>query len=148
MHRHLFSLGFTQHSLKKLMRGPHGRLLEPPVRKRSFTLELVRPQIGSDHELSRLFYFHKQNFLTKLEFKCSLARVQIGKGLMRQAPCQVIKKKLNLLDTQKDEHFVTLVEVTPSSAPLTSTFDDYFRTLNFLCIRVEREKLEEEEESS
>ena len=138
MHKHLFSLGFTQHSLKKLMRGPHGRLLEPPVRKKIFTLELVRPQIGSYHELYQLFYMHKQNFLTKLEFKSSLARVQIGKGLMRQAPCQVVKKKLNLLDTQKDEHFVTLVEITPSAAPFKSTFDDYFRTLNFQCIKVER----------
>ena len=128
------------------MKGPHGTLLEPPARKRTFTLELVRAQFGSEYEMNKLFYQHRQNFLTKLEFKCTLARVQIGKGLMRQAPCQVTKKKVNLLDTQKDEHFVTLVEVTPSSAPLKSTFDDYFRTLEFLCIRAERVKLEKEDE--
>ena len=38
MHKHLFSLKFTLHSLKKLKKYQENGLLDPPTRKRKFTL--------------------------------------------------------------------------------------------------------------
>jgi len=58
---------------------------------------------------------------------------------MRQDHCQVKKKKIDLLDVEKDENFITLVEVTPSADLLRSSFDDYFKTLEKLRTRARRE---------
>jgi hypothetical protein len=63
----------------------------------------------------------------KIEFKCFPIRVSFSPAVGHKR-CIVGKAHLSLLGKEKSDNFYTLIEVTPSSHAIRSSFQDYLNT--------------------
>jgi hypothetical protein len=145
MQQHLFSLGFTQRSLRKLVKHADGELLQPPHTRRTFALELVKPSLARVSEEN--YHHNPSHFINRLEFSCSIARFKFGQKLLKHEPHAVKRQPVSLMDVEPRESFLTLIEIVPAPShffSIRSSYQDYCATARRL--REEQGKMVEERE--